>query len=444
MLVYGLDRPASQHWFTGSQQITLGRHAHCQVQLSASGGTSRHHAVMEWRAAEGRIIVSDGERGGASANGTFVQAVPITRVERDAGCVMRLGSNVVVVEIGADPGAGARASFATGKSLAMVDFLSHLDEVAQRRRPLLLTGETGVGKTHFAARIHRRSGRTGAFVAHSAANIPADSADALLFGTAAKAYTGVEAGAGLIEQAHLGTLFLDEIGDIPADLQPKLLTCVESGKVRRLRDKKERNVDVRLISATSIDLEEAIADATFREDLLYRLAATQLHLPPLRERRSEIVGLLCDFIDSARAGANPAGGAPDAAIYVDTMHHRFQPHALEAILTYDWPENIRGLANLADRLASRAEPFAIDDLTTELRDHFHTARDQAVERKRRKRAYVGPPREVIARQFVEAGHKPMALWRTHYQDEVGPEQVYRWLEQLGLRKRHKRSYGDGE
>jgi len=437
---YCPGKPAEQRWFTRGAELRFGRHKSCDIRLSSDGGTSRFHARVVWSRSDELLHITDGHGEERSSNGTFLNAATCVSATVESRCVLRLGGNVVVLELALDPGERRRSAMRPHDSVAMVDALQELDEAARLQRPLLLSGPTGVGKTYLARRAHERSGRKGPFVSYSAANIPGDSADALLFGAAPRAFTGVDGGPGLIEQANRGTLFLDEIGELPLALQPKLLTCIESGRVRRLRDATERTVDVRLISATNLDLDRAVDDGTFRADLLYRLASSRIRVPALAQRRSEIIGLLCDFIDAARAGSAESSAARASSVYVDTLHSRFQPHALEAIVTYDWAENVRGLVNLADRLAARTEPFALEDLSSAPRDRFLERRnDEATERRtsKRTRRYKGPDVDELASQYESVGRRPMELWRTYYKDQVRPEQVYRWLEQTGLRTRKR-------
>ncbi len=203
---------------------------------------------------------------------------------------------------------------------------------------VLITGETGTGKEVAARRIHdlgRRRG--GPLVAVNCAAIPADLFEREMFGHAAGAFTGAGGGArGLVEQAHRGTLFLDEVGDLPAALQPRLLRLLQEGTYRRLGDPVERQVDLRVISATNVDLPRRVATGAFRRDLYFRLCGLELGLPPLRDRGADVLDLVKAF---ARRGLG--GDAEPADVLSDLV--------LAALERYDWPGNVRELEAVVRR-----------------------------------------------------------------------------------------------
>ena len=173
---------------------------------------------------------------------------------------------------------------------------------------MLITGESGTGKEVLARAIHRMSPRSErGFIAINCAAIPEQLLESELFGHAKGAFTGATADrAGLFELAHEGTLLLDEIGDLPLELQAKLLRVLEEGEIRRVGGREPRKVDVRVIAATAKPLEQAVERGEFRADLFYRLNVVRLHLPPLRERPDDVPALLTHF---ARQAAQRLGRA---------------------------------------------------------------------------------------------------------------------------------------
>lgn len=208
-------------------------------------------------------------------------------------------------------------------------------QAAGHPRPLLITGETGTGKTHLARIVHALSPRSDApFVAVNCAALPESLIESELFGARRGAFTGAARDRkGLVEMADRGTLFLDEIGEMPLALQSKLLGVLEDRRFRRLGDERERKVDVRIIAATHLNLEHAVADARFRQDLFYRLDVLRVHLVPLRERSEDLEQL----VRSALADIAPHR--------IDDMH----PVELNRLRAYSWPGNIRELRNVLER-----------------------------------------------------------------------------------------------
>lgn len=230
--------------------------------------------------------------------------------------------------------------------------------VAPTSAPLLFTGESGTGKEVLARYLHGLSGRRGDFVPVHAAALPAELLESELFGHAKGSFSGaVRDKVGLIETADGGTLFLDEIGELPPAVQVKLLRVLQEGRVTRLGETRERELDLRLAAATNRDLEAAVAAGEFREDLYYRLAVITLELPPLRERPGDVELLATHFL--ARAAA--AEGLPPK---------RLSPAAARRLAGAEWPGNVRELDNLCRRLVILAPGATIEeaDLPARYRD----------------------------------------------------------------------------
>jgi two-component system, NtrC family, response regulator HydG len=212
---------------------------------------------------------------------------------------------------------------------------------------VLITGETGTGKELAARAIHQASARASrTFVAVNCAALSESLLETELFGHARGAFTGAGAArAGLIEHASGGTLFLDEIGTMSKAVQAKLLRAVEAGEVRRVGENDSRQVDVRFVAATNVDLREAVESGEFRSDLYFRLNVHRVHLPPLRERQGDVRQLVAHFVarDGATAGIE---GCTEPA--------------LEALASYGFPGNVRELEHLVQRAIATARPPHID------------------------------------------------------------------------------------
>jgi two-component system response regulator AtoC len=236
-------------------------------------------------------------------------------------------------------GAGAVQDLVVCESKAMRDVLELASRVARHPTTVLITGESGTGKEVLARAIHRMSPRSErSFTAINCAAIPEHLLESELFGHMRGAFTGATADrAGLFELAHEGTLLLDEIGDLPLDLQAKLLRALEEGEIRRVGGREPKRVDVRVIAATAKPLEQAVERGEFRSDLFYRLNVVRLHLPPLRERPEDVPALLAHF---ARQAAQRLGHPVSVT-----------PTALAALASYSWPGNVRELRNAVERAA---------------------------------------------------------------------------------------------
>ncbi|MBC7950488.1 MAG: PEP-CTERM-box response regulator transcription factor [Rhodospirillaceae bacterium] len=233
-------------------------------------------------------------------------------------------------------------------SPAMLQVCRQVERVAGANVAVLITGESGTGKEVIARAIQRTSPRANKpFVALNCAAIPANLLESELFGHEKGAFTGaVRQTMGKVEQAHTGTLFLDEIGDMPVDLQAKLLRFLQNRTIERIGGRREIEVDVRIVSATNRNLEEAMVSGGFREDLYYRLNEVTIALPPLRDRPGDAV-LLAKFFLTKHAeglGRPPKGFAPDA---------------IAAIAAYGWPGNIRELENRMRRAMLMADGKSI-------------------------------------------------------------------------------------
>ncbi|MBW6508473.1 MAG: sigma-54 dependent transcriptional regulator [Desulfuromonadales bacterium] len=236
----------------------------------------------------------------------------------------------------------------------MQKLIATLDRVATSEVPVLLTGESGSGKELLARRVHDKSARAGQpFVALNCAAIPQGLIESELFGHLKGSFTGaLKDRKGKFEQADGGTLFLDEIGELPIDQQPKLLRALQLGEIEPVGGQ-TRSVDVRVVAATNLNLEDEIRQGKFREDLYYRLAVIPLEVPPLRQRREEIPLLARHFLRQ----------------YAEERQLGMKDDVIAALQQYSWPGNVRELKNLMQRLAILCNGDAVElaDLAANLR-----------------------------------------------------------------------------
>jgi transcriptional regulator with GAF, ATPase, and Fis domain len=226
-----------------------------------------------------------------------------------------------------------------GKSAALLGTRKRAAEYARTDFPVLITGESGSGKELLAREIHRLSGRNGgAFLAQNCSCIPDTLLESELFGYEKGAFTGASrTKLGLFEAANDGTVFLDEIGDMPLQLQARILRVIQDGEIRPVGNVHPKKVNVRIISATNRDLQSEIARENFREDLFYRLNVLPLHAPSLRERLEDIPLLLDHFVRTE-------------ALRLGTVRKSFSKDALDFLLEYEWPGNVRELENFVKHI----------------------------------------------------------------------------------------------
>lgn len=262
-------------------------------------------------------------------------------------------------------------------SSSMRELLERAAAAAATSASVLLTGETGTGKGVLARAIHDLSPRAGrAFEKCNIASLPGTLIESELFGHCRGAFTGADSHReGRFEAANGGTLFLDEIADLPVDLQPKLLGVLDDHVVHRVGETRARKVDVRIIAATSLDLEERLAAKAFRADLFYRLNVVNLHLPPLRDRIEDIEPLAkyfvgkCSGVQDASVQCSGFSGESDL-----TPEHRtlntplpfiIHPFALDLLRSHSWPGNVRELEHMMARAVMTARRLGTNEITEE-------------------------------------------------------------------------------
>jgi transcriptional regulator with PAS, ATPase and Fis domain len=308
-----------------------------------------------------------------------------------------------------------------GRTPAMMTVYNQIARAADSVVPVLIVGESGTGKELVARALHRNSQRAARpFLAINCGAITDTLLESELFGHVRGAFTGAVADTkGIFEQAHEGTVFLDEIGETSPALQVKLLRVLEEGEVRPVGGKRLVRVDNRVLAATNRDLERAVAEQQFRADLFYRLSVIVIRLPALRERRDDIPLLVATFLKAAgkRAGRRVELSAG----------------ALNLLLAYDWPGNVRQLENTIERIVlfSRGAVVGPDDLPDLLQ---HTRRETP----------AGlfedlPPLEEVERRYLEYVLRAVGRNRTRAADVLGIDRrtLYRMAERFGI------TLGDG-
>jgi DNA-binding NtrC family response regulator len=301
-----------------------------------------------------------------------------------------------------------------GKSRPMHALYQLIDRVAPSPATVLVQGESGTGKELVARAIHFRGPRRERnFVAVNCANLPESLLESELFGHARGAFTGATHDrAGLFEAAHGGTLFLDEVGEVPASMQAKLLRVLQEREVRRVGENTSRKVDVRVVAATNRELTEEVRLGRFRQDLYYRLRVIELKIPPLRERREDILPLARLLLAEAseRLGRKVAALAPEA---------------VDQLLRYDWPGNVRELGNAVERAVALCEGQRVEreDLPEEVR----AAPPNLVPSGNPRRLEDMEKEYILAVLAQNGGNRA----RTAEQLDIGVATLYRKLKQYG-------------
>jgi len=405
---------------------------------------SRRHAGV--RAGLGGVpcVFDLGSRNGTKVNGERQEgATPLA-----PGYVVRLGDVLAVVDHPGDADF-ADSSVLPGSSPRMAVAREQLARAAPEAGPVLIVGETGTGKERVAREVHDLSGRVGAYLALNCAELSPQLVESQLFGHERGAFTGAShAKTGLFAAADGGTLFLDEIGELPLELQPKLLRVLQEGEVRPLGSVQSRKLDVRIVAATNRDLAHLVARDAFRRDLLARLSLWEIRLPPLRERRQDLLAWVSKLLALANA---ERAAVPEL---------QFTADAAERILLHPWLDNLRGLDRLARRLASLGSdrPLGVRALTESMPELFSGRPAEAVIEPRpssepAEAAPVGassssssppaespgpapegdaprrPTREELLAVYVATGQSVRATSKHFGKDR---RQIYRWLELFGI------------
>jgi DNA-binding NtrC family response regulator len=316
-----------------------------------------------------------------------------------------------------------------GQSPAMQEVYAVIDKVAATPSTVLITGESGTGKELIAQALHDNSLRAGKpLIKVNCSAIPSNLIESELFGHEKGAFTGaITSKPGRFELADGGTLFLDEVGEIPGEMQVKLLRAIQEGEFERVGGIRTIKVDVRLVGATNRDLRQAVERGEFRDDLYYRLNVVKLHLPPLRERRSDIPLLVDHFVTkfNVRLGRTMRG---------------LEPAALERVLAYGWPGNIRELENAIERciLFSDGDLVTAGALPQEIRE-AGVDRPTSIETDTSLKAQVRAAAERVERDLIVRALKQTTGNVTHAARllKISRKSLQNKMKEFGLRDREE-------
>jgi transcriptional regulator with PAS, ATPase and Fis domain len=339
-----IEGPDSGRKFVSvADRIVIGKHESADLALRDET-VSRFHT--EITSADGKVIARDL----GSRNGTTVDGVRVQLAYPSSGAIIAVGQTKLRLVVGDNRNriplsASAKFGVMVGRSQAIRRAFALLERAASSDATVLLSGETGTGKEAAAESIHRESSRRdGPLIVIDCGTIPSSMLESELFGHERGAFTGaVGAREGAFEAATGGTIFLDEIGELSLELQPKLLRVLERREVKPLGSNQYRKIDVRVISATNVDLEEAVNQRRFRADLYYRLAVIQVRLPPLRERREDLPMLVEQLLE--RLGL---ANRPEAA-------RAMSDDLMQEMMRHAWPGNVRELRNYLERVVALDE-----------------------------------------------------------------------------------------
>lgn len=342
-----------------ASSLTIGSRPDSDLRIEDPTVSRKHAQIM--RTADGFLLQDLG-----STNGTFLNDVRVDRAYLRSGAVVTVGETSMVFSTGADDAIRSEQAPSTfGQMVAvsepMLKAFTLLEGLAASNITVLIEGETGTGKELAARAVHDRSPRAKRpFVIFDCSTVPGQLMESELFGHAKGAFTGAsEARPGAVEEAEGGTLFLDEIGELPLDLQPKLLRLLDLKEFKRVGTSDRKVVDVRFVAATNVDLEDRVRRDLFRRDLFFRISAAKVTLLPLRERPKDIATLARHFLGilSREQGRNLT----------------LKKDALGALSKHQWPGNSREIKNLLETAVAlcRSDTISAADLP------FQTAGNQS-------------------------------------------------------------------
>jgi transcriptional regulator with GAF, ATPase, and Fis domain len=421
----------------GTAKLTVGRQVDDESALPLLHTlVSRKHFAIEWDPV--RRVHTGVDLG--SSNGSAVDGIPASvKLALRDGSVLRVGPALLVYEAPARlPGTDAAQvsrEVIPGRAVATRQLRADVARVAPDPSTVLLTGATGTGKEFIAREIHRLSDRAGKLVAVNCAVLNPQLVESQLFGHVRGAFTGAHTDQrGLFREAEGGTLLLDEIGELPLELQPKLLRVLQEKEICPIGGTRNVAVNVRVIAATNRDLAAMVAAGGFRQDLHARLALWEIRVPSLERRRTDLLAWLERLHAQWRASRGLDAAPPPV----------FETQAAEALLLHSWPDNLRGVDRLVHAIGDAASAdrlLALRDLPAWLWNQpAPDAPPVPVERPNRSRAARTdsaspepsvPSREELAAVLAQNRGSIRATARHFGRDR---RQIYRWLEAFGLER----------
>jgi transcriptional regulator with AAA-type ATPase domain/serine/threonine protein kinase len=383
-----------------SNELLIGRDVGGPGWSISDARVSRLHARIAWDEQQGCYRVTDTQ----STNGIRVNTMRRATITLSHGDVLRIGDSVFVVCEGAP----------------VAELMAKSEQAARSSATILINGETGVGKEVLARQIHEWSGRRGPFVPVNCGALPRDIAASELFGHAKGAFSGAAAARrGMFYAAQGGTILLDEIGELPLELQPLLLRVLQERVVRPVGSDTEQPIEVRVVAATNVRLQTAITEGRFRADLYARLAQIPIEIPPLRQRREQIVGLAKTFASQAQQALE------------------LMPDAAEALLLWEFPFNVRELENLIRRwcaLGTAGKPLSLEFLRSVNPAMVAPLQERSSTPPGAQSAHPAPrnplsDRTELEQLLVTCGGNVSEVARRLNTTRA---QVYRWMERFGM------------
>ncbi len=328
----------------------IGKKEGCDLILSDKT-VSRNHIEIEYTSDS--FLLKDMN----STNGTYLNGNKVKEAYLAPGDLIKLGNTSIEFQVFSEtakiePSSSEAFGGLVAKSRKMRQIFGILEKIAPTFATVVIEGETGTGKDLVARAIHQFSTRKNKpFIIFDCSSVAPNLIESELFGHEKGSFTGaIKSRRGAFEEASGGTIFLDEIGELPLDLQPKLLRALEQREVRRVGANLQTSIDVRVVCATNRDLKKEVAEGRFREDLYYRLSVVKINVPPLRDRPEDIPVIIAKILSEAKFNRTVDGGLRVT---------RVEDDALKVLQRYQWPGNVRELANIIERAVSFADGNSI-------------------------------------------------------------------------------------
>ena len=408
-MLQSVDDP-TQEWEFDKEEVRIGSMDDNDVVIS-DDTVSRYHCRIA-QEDTGYVLVDQ-----RSTNGTFINKVRVREAFLKPGSIVSVGQsqlrfNAREEEVQIIPSRNTQCGGLIGGNARMREIYSIIEKIAPTATTVVIDGETGTGKEVVAQAIHSLSPRVkNDLVVFDCGAVPPNLIESELFGHEKGSFTGaMMTRQGLFEQADGGTLLLDELGELPLDLQPKLLRALEQREVRRVGSTKAAKVDVRIIAATNRNLEDEVRAGRFRQDLFYRLSVVRLHLPSLRERADDVPLLVQHFLENGNYNKGPNGSQ---------RVHSVAHDAMQALQTYPWPGNVRELVNVIERAVSFCSSGQLE--LSDLPDYVRNAK--ASQSQIRRDTHTGGHRRATTHGSGATGGNPVVPMNPNAPTPTPPEEL---------------------